>query len=146
MKTVNEKLTEQGIKTDNITWIENVPVSKQSHYWYGGEVCTIQKDDKTVTIEANGNINARLIEKESGRERLYVKDKNSAGELGHKLSPYIKSDSELIDALLERHDTYVLIMDDGNCYEGVITKNGQFVDSFVFDGDTIEECIKNVTF
>lgn len=146
MQTVNDKLNKQGIQTDNINWIESVPANKQSHYWYGGEMCSIQKDDTTLTIEANGDINFRLIEKETGRELIYVKDKNGAGSLNHELNQYITNDKELIDAILEKHDTYIAILNDGNWYDCTIRKtiSGEFIDSFTFDDDTLEDCIKNI--
>lgn len=143
MQTVKEKLTEQGIKTDNITWVENVPSNKQSHYWYGGEMCTIKTNDKTITIEASGDTNSQLIEKETGRELLYIKDKNNAGALGHELSRYIKTDDELVDAILGNHKEYTLIIQDGNWYECTVRKNinGEVIDNFPFDDHTLENFI-----
>lgn len=144
MQTVKDKLNEQGIQTDNITWIETIPDNKQAHYWYGGEICSIQKNNKTIIIEADGDINFQLIDKETGRELVYVKDKNRSGSLAHELTQYITNDKELIDAILGNHDKYIAIMNDGNWYECIIRKNinGEVIDNFTFDDETLFECIK----
>lgn len=144
MKELKDKLEQQNIQTDHIEWSETIPENKQLHYWYGGEICTLTTNDKTMTIEANGDINFRLVDKKTGRELLYVKDKNGAGTLAHELNTYLSSDDELINAIMGKHEKYNAILLDGNWYECMIYQNDTLVDSFAFDDDKIEDCIKNL--
>lgn len=146
METVNDILNQMGIPTEIIKWVNPVSTDKQTHYWHNGEVCSIHDGDKTHTIQAVGNIDFHLFDKEKNREIIQLKDTNNSGVLKHAISAYFANDDDLIDAFIEDHDKYIITMPDQHLYEVTVKDNttGQIIERYGIEEYDLDSCLRIV--
>jgi hypothetical protein len=111
----------------------------QSSYWYGGDCAEFTYKGCTIDICANGDVIASLIDKD-GEEVAYCKDKGNNGSFYWEMSPYIKNDEELYQAIKDGN----LIIEDNNWWEVFVTKNNNcYVDlCLLLDSEYLMEAIE----
>lgn len=141
MDDLEKKADEIGAE---IFWEETITEDKLLSYWYGGGMVTVKYKDYLIHISANGDVIASLYEKANakGAELVYVKDKGNNGNFGCEMSPYLKNDDELMEAIR----SYRLILDNNNWYEISCTDpKGVWHDlMYASDNDKINDVVEEV--
>lgn len=141
MDDLEKKADEIGAE---ILWKANIMENKLLHYWYGGDVAAVRYKGYLISISAIGDVIASLYEKTDakGAELAYVKDKGNNGIFGCEMSPYLKNDDELMDAIRN----YRIVIDNNNWYEVSCTDpKGVWHDlMYASDNDKINEVIEEV--
>lgn len=119
--------------------IDKIDEEHLSHYWYGGECATIKHKGFTFSIQAIGDI---CCEYQKGENYEFFKDKNNSGRFYNEMNNYIKSDSDLYDAM-ERKE---LIFDYNNWWECfVCDENEKFYDlMWALDSIRLDDAIEEV--
>lgn len=140
MRLVSEKTIEQLLQ-DNKDYLY--------HYWFGGDVCCFESDKLpgySFYLGAYGDVSARLIEKATGTELEYVKDKRNSAGFYRKMNRYF-NDEGLKLLLDDKHPTYELAVSNNNWWECyVVNKNTKDVIELgdILNADTLEEAIQEV--
>ena len=106
-----------------------VTPEKQAHYWYGGEMATIEAGGYKFHIEAIGDVYADLFKPSSLTDEAldwdncieHIKDKRNGGAFGEIISYYIKNDEELAKLMDDGHPVYRLKLDYANWWECSVT-------------------------
>lgn len=108
---------------------EDVTSEKQAHYWYGGEMATIEVAGYKFHIEAIGDVYAELfkstplVDEDLSWDDLIetIKDKGNQGVFGEVIGHYIKDDEELMALINDNHPEYRLNLDYANWWECFVT-------------------------
>ena len=113
----------------------------QDSIWYGGTIAVAEEGDYIVTLVADGDVRAFLIDKDDEDNIIEkVVDKNCAGEFYNVMGRYFKSDREVYKA----EGDGLLVFNNNNWFEVFVenTKT-QECDSFVAEGN-YDEIIKDI--
>lgn len=113
----------------------------QDSIWYGGVIAVAEEGDYIVTLVANGDVRAFLIDKDDEDNIIErVVDKNCAGEFYNVMGKYFKSDREVYKAEGEG----LLVFENNNWFEVFVenTKTKE-VDSFVNEWN-LDDIIKDI--
>ena len=116
-----------------------------AHYWYGGDVVSIEHRGFTFFISADGEVNASLLD-EKNNELCYVKDKNRSGRFYDEMSSFIANDKELFSLINSPEGEKVLVFENNNWWECYARDPaGNMYDlMWALDASTIPEAIEEV--
>lgn len=99
--------------------------------WYGGQLAVIKVSDKlSIKLSVCGDVCAELMDRQ-GNELACVKDKNNSGAFSEYMTPYLKNDSQLREAIIL--NMLYLINNNWIEYDGLLKEQAsdelyQFVD------------------
>lgn len=156
---LNQVLTPKNMKRillseSEICTIINPSVTpkQQLHYWYGGEMATIEAGGFKFHIDALGDMRARLYDHPYKAEPNHEdcledeKDSSNSGHVGSVLESYIQTDEELYQLINDEHPKYQLVLTDGNWWECSITDpDGDWHDLlWNLDSSYLNEAIEEV--
>lgn len=118
------KLSEVDLPEGDITIELEQPIEygKCDFCWYGGLMATVRCNDDEVTVVANGDVIASLIDKKNNEEIAYVKDKSNSGRFDDEMHAYIKNDAHLYEIMKEEDSQYVLNFENNNWFEIFLNK------------------------
>ena len=158
---LNQIVTPQNMKRIILTQAtthlnSDVTSEKQAHYWYGGEMATIEAGGYKFHIEAIGDVYAKLFKPSSlADEELdwdncieHIRDKRNGGAFGEIIGYYIKNDEELATLINDKHSVYRLKFDHANWWECFVTDSQGVWHDLMWDldatglNDAIEEVLK----
>ena len=129
-------INSNGISVEVTDYIDD---RHQDCLWYYGECAYFKYGDYDVSIVANGDIVATLLD-ENDNELEWV---SRAGyrEFYGAMSPYIKDDTQLYDFI----DDGSLVLDNNNWWEMFVYKDGYDVFFDVLDSGSLLEAIDEAT-
>lgn len=108
---------------------EFVNDKQKSHFWYGGNVATINIAKCKLYIEAVGDVFASLYDRNDPENCLeQIRDKNNQGVFGEVIQHYIENDEELQQLLNDEHPRYILKLDNNNWWECFVEYSNEHFD------------------
>lgn len=140
LKIIGDKSVEQ-ILEENKNYL--------SHYWFGGNVAEFESDKLpgyTFCLGAYGDVRITLVDKTTGEELEYVKDKSNQAGFYHTMSSHF-NDQTLYECLEEKHPRYQLIIDNNNWWEcyAVNQKTQRIIDlGDTLNADLLSEAIQEI--
>ncbi len=139
-KHVLAQLTEKGFDVSQIE-LEIIDFIDNDHKdcsWYGGAVAEVKYKDHLFSLEARGDINCTLFDKNEN-ELGYVKDRNNAGRFCSEMAHCLANDTELHKAKEDGR----LVFENNNWFEIFVrTPDEQWqLMTWLSSTDDIEECV-----
>lgn len=123
------------IELEIINFIDN---DHKDCLWYGGPVAEVKYKDFLFSLEARGDVNCTLFDK-NNNELGYVKDRNNAGRFRDEMAHCLANDAELHKAKKEG----LLIFENNNWFEVFVrTPNMEWQQTtWLSESDDLEECV-----
>ena len=139
-KHILTRLSEKGfdisqIELEIINFIDN---EHKDCSWYGGAVAEVKYKDFLFSLEARGDVNCTLFDK-NGDELGYVKDRNNAGSFRYEMAHCLENDTELYKAKEDGR----LVFENNNWFEIFVrTPAMEWKQvTWLSESEDIEECV-----
>ena len=138
-----------------IDYLDTVEDNRKCHYWYGGDVVSIELgENKSILISAIGDVIGHIYNKE-GESVARFKDKSNNGAFYTVASSYFENDEELLKSIFDYNPEkeeleklgieYYVIFDHNNWWEAAPVIDGvQYDIEMCLDGYSLDEAIKEV--
>lgn len=123
------------IELEIIKFIDN---DHKDCLWYGGPVAEVKYKEYLFSLEARGDVNCTLFDK-NNNELGYVKDRNNAGSFRYEMAHCLSNDAELSKA---KNDG-LLVLENNNWFEIFVrTPSMDWQQAtWVSESDNLEECV-----